>query len=118
MANSVSGPGQGDLKLEPHMIPRLRQAFQSALDQLRPLTEGGQGSFRMTKPVMADAASTEFQAAFNRLTTDGPQSAESALREYARRLEIALKQLGDIQQAYDKNERETAAELSRQLLAP
>lgn len=105
----------GNLELEPSMIPKLRQAFQSALDQLEPLTRGGADQFRMTRPAMADGASTEFQAAFNKIAADGPDSAAQSLKEYQQRLTGVLKQLGDIQRAYDNNERGTAAELSRQL---
>jgi hypothetical protein len=53
MPTNASGSGHGDLKLEPHMIPKLREAFQSALEQLRPLSQGGQDGFRMTSPSMA-----------------------------------------------------------------
>jgi len=115
MANNASGSGQGDLKLEPSMIPKLQQAFQSALDQLQPLTRGGADQFRMTRAAMADGASTEFQAAFNKIAADGPDSAAHSLKEYEQRLAGVVKQLGDIQRAYDNNEHETAAELSRQL---
>ncbi|HEX4361307.1 MAG TPA: hypothetical protein VH141_27475 [Pseudonocardia sp.] len=113
MANNATG--SGDLTLEPSMIPKLRRAFQSALDQLEPLARGGADQFRMTRPAMADGASTEFQAAFNKIAADGPESAAQSLRAYRQRLAGVLKQLGDIQRAYDSNEHETAAELSRQL---
>ena len=115
MANNANGSGQGNLKLEPSMIPKLRQAFQSALDQLEPLTKGGADQFRMTRPAMADGASAEFQAAFNRIAADGPESAAQSLKEYQQRLAGVLRQLGDIQRAYDNHEHETAAELSGQL---
>jgi len=115
MPTNASGSGQGDLKLEPHMIPKLREAFQSALEQLRPLSQGAQDGFRMTSPAMADAASKDFQAAFNTATSDDPESTAAALREYQQRLEGTLKQLGEIERAYANNEHQTAAELSRQL---
>jgi hypothetical protein len=115
MANNPSGSGQGNLKLEPHMIPKLQQAFQNALEQLQPLTLGGQSDLSITRPAMADQSSVEFQSAFNKVAGDGPESAAQALREYGQRLEGVLKQLGDIQHAYNSNEHQTAAELSRQL---
>ncbi|HEX4252167.1 MAG TPA: hypothetical protein VH008_30195 [Pseudonocardia sp.] len=115
MATNASGSGQGNLKLEPSMIPKLQQAFQSALDQLEPLTKGGADQFRMTRPAMADGASTEFQTAFNKIAADGPESAAQSLQEYQQRLTGVLTQLGEIQRAYANNEHETAAELSRQL---
>jgi len=115
MANNASGSGQGNLKLEPHMIPKLRQAFQSALDQLKPLTQGGPEQFRMNSFAMGDDASKDFQAAFNTIASDGPESAAKSLKEYGQRLEGVLKQLGDIEHAYQNNEHETAAQLSRQL---
>jgi hypothetical protein len=115
MANNASGSGQGNLKLEPHMIPKLREAFQSALEQLQPLTRGGQDGLSISKPAMADQSSVEFQTAFNKVAGDGPESAAQALTEYGQRLESVLKQLGAIQHAYDSNEHQTAAELSRQL---
>jgi len=115
MPTNATGSGQSDLKLEPHMIPKLREAFQSALEQLRPLSQGGQGGFRMTSPAMADAASKDFQVAFNTATSDGPESAAAALTDYRQRLEGVLKQLGEIERAYANNEHQTAAELSRQL---
>ena len=115
MANNPSGSGQGDLKLEPHMIPKLREAFQSALEQLRPLGQGGQDGFRMASPAMADSASKDFQVAFNTAASDGPESAAAALTDYRQRLEGVLKQLGEIERAYANNEHQAAAELSRQL---
>jgi hypothetical protein len=111
MATDSSGSGQGNLKLEPTMIPKLQQAFQSAIDQLEPLNKSDGQNFTMSAPAMADDASTQFQAEFNRAATNGAR----AIQEYGTRLRGVLTQLGAIQRAYDNNEQQTAADLSRQL---
>jgi hypothetical protein len=111
MATDSSGSGQGNLKLEPTMIPKLQQAFQSAIDQLQPLSQGGGQNLTMSAPAMADDASKGFQAELNQAATHGAQ----AIQEYGTRLQGVLTQLGAIQRAYDSNEQQTAADLSRQL---
>ena len=113
MVTDVSGSGQGaGLKLEPHMIPRLRQAFQSALDQLSSLSgTASSGALRIATPAMADQASVEFQAAFNKAADEAGQQ----LGDYRSRLQGVLEQLDAIQKAYDAREYDTAAELSAKL---
>ncbi|MBO0851089.1 MAG: hypothetical protein J2P20_16625, partial [Pseudonocardia sp.] len=75
MVTDVSGSGQGGgLKLEPHMIPQLRQAFQSALDQLSSVSDTARGgALRIATPAMADQASVEFQVTFNKTAEEAGQ---------------------------------------------
>lgn len=113
MATDSSGSGQGNLRLEPTMIPKLRQAFQSAIEQLTTLTQGGVQGYPMSAPAMADDASTQFQSEFNTVAAHNAQ----AIQEYGTRLESVLTQLGQIQRAYHDNEGQIAADLSRQLEA-
>jgi hypothetical protein len=112
MVNDASGSGQGGLRLEPRMIPRLRQAFQSALDQLSSISDTARGGgLRIGTPAMADQASREFQAEFNKAADEAGQQ----LRDYRTRLQQVLRQLDAIQKAYDAHEYDTAAELAAKL---
>ena len=103
--------GSGGMKLEPYMIPKLHEAFQSALDQLAPALQESCLSFRIAKPAMADAASVDFQNEFNNVADD----AGAQLAAYRQRLQDVVRTLDDIQRAYDRNEYDTAVELSSQL---
>jgi hypothetical protein len=111
MANDASGPSQADLKLQPYMIPKLQQAFQSALDQLSELTKQGSQDFAMAKPAMADGASVDFRTELNKVA----QEAGQQLTSYQQRLADVVRKLGDIQKAYQQNEHDTAIKLSSQL---
>ena|ERR1700754_3015385 len=103
--------GAGGVKLEPYMIPKLHAAFQSALDQLVPVLPESHLTFRITRPAMADAASVDFQNEFNKVADE----AGAHLAAYRQRLRDVVRTLGDIQRAYDRNEYDTAVELSSQL---
>ena len=112
MVNDASGATQGDLRLQPDMIPKLQKAFTEALAQLEPAIQQALGDGKITAPVMADPASKDFADAFN---AEAGGSATQALQQYQQRLHGVVAQLGAIQQAYDKNESDTATMLSRQL---
>lgn len=112
MVNKTGGTSDG-FTLQPHLIPELRKAYGDALGQLDALL--GQGPFGVAQPAMADQASTDFQTAFNQFTDSGPGSMRESLVGFQQRLREAVDKLGAIQQAYDRNESETAAMLSRQL---
>jgi hypothetical protein len=99
------------LRLQPGMIPRLRLAYQQALDLLAPALADARDGFRIDRPAMGDAASGEFQAAFNAHV--GPAGAQ--LVAFEERLREASATLAAIQHAYDRNETDTAAALSRRL---
>ncbi|WP_037068085.1 hypothetical protein [Pseudonocardia acaciae] len=101
--------GSGGVKLEPHMIPRLRSAFQSAFDQLA--DAGQEGDLQIARPAMADQASVDYQSEFNQAAAEAGQQ----LRDYRARLQQVLQQLDAIQQAYDRQEYDTAAELAAKL---
>jgi hypothetical protein len=104
-----------DLRLQPQMIPQLLQGYQDALDQLRPaLADAGDG-YRIDQPAMGDQASAEFRHALNQHTCDGPGSVREQLTAFEQRLRETVDKLGAIQRAYDRNETDTAAALSRQL---
>lgn len=105
----------GELRLRPQMIPALRQAYQEALDQLRPVLAEARSGFRIDQPAMGDQASAEFRQAFNQHTCDGPGSVHEQLTAFEQRLRETVDTLAAIQQAYDRNETATAAELSRRL---
>jgi hypothetical protein len=111
MTDNASGSG---FTIRPEAVPQLRTAFQDASEQLRSALADVQG-LRITQPAMADEASIEFQAAFNAAAGEGPGSAAESLKAFEQRLAAVLAQLGAIQQAYDSNERDTAAQLSGQL---
>lgn len=112
MVDNPSGSGQG-LALQPHMIPKLQEAFRQALDELTGLTEELRRSpgLKITEPAMRDGATLEFQADFNRVA----EEASREIAEYQQRLRDVVGTLDAIQQAYDRREYETAAELSSQL---
>ncbi len=112
MVNDTGGTS-GGFTLRPHMIPELRKAYGDALGQLDALL--AQGPFGVERPAMADQASTDFQTAFNQFTDSGPGSMREGLVGFQQRLREAVDELGTIQQAYDRNETESAAMLSRQL---
>jgi hypothetical protein len=112
MVTDASGSGQGGLRLEPQMIPRLRQAFQSALDQLSSVSGTAQGGqLRIATPAMADQASVEFQVSFNKASDEAGQQ----LSDYRSRLQQVVRQLDAIQRAYDAHEYDTAARLAATL---
>jgi hypothetical protein len=105
----------GDLRLQPQAIPRLKQAYQQALGHLEAVLADARSGFRMERPAMMDDASTGFQTAFNSYTGDGSGSIREQVTAFEQRLREAIDKLGAIQQAYDRNETGTAAVLSRQL---
>lgn len=109
MVNDARGSG---IKLEPHMIPKLRAAFQDAQRQLEEVIRDSGRSLPMTQPAMGDAASHAFQAEFNQ----GAASARDQLTAYQARLREVDTALGEIQAAYDRNEQAIAEDLSRKLV--
>ncbi|HEY2203505.1 MAG TPA: hypothetical protein VGH99_03365 [Pseudonocardia sp.] len=113
MADTSSTAG-GTLRLEPGTIPTLRQAFRRAVDELRPVVAEAP-RLSLAAPAMADGASVEFRAAFNRLAAGGPGSAAGSLADFERRLRAVVGRLDEIQRAYDRNESDVAAELTRRL---
>ncbi len=112
MVNDASGATQGDLRLQPDMIPKLQKAFTEALAQLEHAIQRALSDGKINAPSMADSASQDFASAFN---AEAGGSATQALQQYQQRLHGVVTQLGAIQRAYDKNETDTAATLSRQL---
>jgi hypothetical protein len=98
---------ESELRLRPEMIPALRQAYQDALDRLRPARDG----FGIDGPAMGDQASAEFLAGFNRHS--GALSDE--VTAFEQRLRETIETLGAIERAYERHETTTAAALSRRL---
>ncbi len=89
------------------MIPALRQAYQDALDRLRPIRDG----LGLDAPAMGDQASAEFRLRFD-------QHAGALVGEvtaFERRLRHAIDSLTAIQRSYDRHETTTATALSRRL---
>ncbi|HEY4007062.1 MAG TPA: hypothetical protein VGM60_18005 [Pseudonocardia sp.] len=109
MTNTASG-----LKLEPDMIPKLRRAFENAIQQLQPALGQAQ-SAQLAAPAMKDQASVDFQTAFNKSAVQGPDSAAESLKAFHQRLQGVVQQLGAIQQAYNNHDTELAQNLSSQL---
>jgi hypothetical protein len=107
-------PGSDGFRVEPATIASLRQAFQSAIQQLQPALRDAD-NLRIRTPAMADQASIDFQTAFNTAADGGPDSAVQSLKAFEQRLHGAVQQLDAIAQAYGHTEQNNAEHLHTHL---
>jgi hypothetical protein len=104
---------QDVLRLQPDMIPSLRDAFSAAVDQVEAaLVQLGRGGYLPT-PWMGDEVSTEVAAHYLQRAMNAPDSSFQALVSYRDELARVHDTLQQMEHYYGRKEAENAADLRR-----
>ena len=104
MTEIVSGAG---FAIQTEAIPSLQRAFQQAEQRLQQALSSAQGA-RLTNYAMSDPQSRQYQRAFNTALAQHT----SQLNAFHTQLQQAVQKLGEIAQAYDQHERDTARSMT------
>jgi hypothetical protein len=105
----VSERQQGVLRLQPHMIPALRGAFSTAVNQVEAaLVQLSRGGYLPT-PWMGDEVSTEVAAHYTQRAMDAPDSSYQSLQQYRAELTRIHDTLQQMEDHYRRTEGDNAA---------
>jgi len=102
------------LRLQPHMIPRVRAAFSDALDEVNKAIVGLNRGGYLPEPWLGDEASSAVTMHYTSRAMDAPDSSYQALVAYhaeLRRIHDTLQQTED---DYRRREGDNAASWGRQ----
>ena len=101
------------LRLQPHMVPELRAAFKSAVDQLnQALVDLGRRGF-LTEPWLADEISSGVAAHYTQTAMAGPQSSYQRLVAYQNELNRVYETLQRMEDEYRRTDEDVATNLQR-----
>ncbi len=104
---------QAVLRLEPHMIPALRGAFSTAVEQVEAaLVQLGRAGY-LPKPWLGDEVSTEVAAHYATRAMDGPGSSYQSLEQYRAELARIHDTLQQMEDHYRRTEGDNAATWGR-----
>ena len=101
------------LRLQPHMIPALRDAFTSALNQLDTALAELRRSGSLAAPWMGDEVSGEVAAHYTVRAVDGPESSYCSLVAYRDELTRIHDSLQQMEDDYRRTEGDNAARWGR-----
>jgi cytochrome c553 len=100
---------QDVLRLQPHMIPALRNAFAEALKQLNETLVGLRREGNLSAPWLGDETSQEVAAHYSSRAMDGPQSSYESLVSYRDELGRVHDTLQQMEDDYRRTEGDNAA---------
>ena len=101
------------LHLQPHMIPELRAAFKSAVDQLNEaLVDLGRRGFLPT-PWLGDEVSSNVAAHYVHQAMAGPQSSYRQLVAYQSELNRVYETLTRMEDEYRRADQDASTDLRR-----
>ncbi len=105
---------QAVLRLQPHMIPALRGAFSTALQQVEAvLVQLGRAGY-LPKPWLGDEVSTEVAAHYSARAMEGPESSFQSLQQYRAELTRIHDTLARMEDHYRRTEGDNAATWGRE----
>jgi hypothetical protein len=105
----VSERQQDVLRLQPHMIPALRVAFSTAVNQVEAALLQLSRSGYLPKPWMGDEVSTDVAAYYTRRAMDAPDSSYQSLQQYRAELTRIHDTLKQMEDDYRRTEGDNAA---------
>ena len=109
----MSDRQQDVLRLQPHMIPALRGAFTSALNQLDTALAELRRSGSLAAPWMGDEVSGEVAAHYTVRAVDGPESSYGSLVAYRDELTRIHDASNRLEDDYPRTEGDNAARWGR-----
>jgi hypothetical protein len=109
----VSDRQQDVLRLQPHMIPALRSAFGSALNQLDTALAELRRSGNLSTPWLGDETSRETANHYAQRAMDGPESSFASLQLYRFELTRIHDTLQQMEDDYRRTEGDNAARWGR-----
>ena len=109
----MSDRRQDVLRLQPHMIPALRNAFRTALDQLDGALAELRRSGNLSAPWLGDEASADTATHYSQRAMDGPESSFASLQLYRSELNRVHDTLQQMEDDYRRTEGDNAARWGR-----
>lgn len=103
----------GILRILPHMIPDVRAAFATALDQLEVALVGLGRAGYLPQPWLGDEISSEVAAHYTRRAMEAPDSSYRALQEYRAELARVHDTLQRMEERYLRTDETTAGRFHR-----
>ena len=100
---------QDVLRLQPHMIPALRAAFSTAMDQVKEALVGLSRGGYLPAPWLGDEVSNDVAVHYKECAMDGPGSAYEALVAYRNELTRVHQTLQQMEDDYRRTEGDNAA---------
>lgn len=97
------------LRVEPHMLSALINAYQQTMDELRPLLNNLNGRGRVGQAWTEDPVTEKIQERYNAYAVDGDQSAYAMLRLYETELRNVLDTLTRMDADYRRTDEDVAA---------
>ena len=101
------------LRLQPHMIPALRDAFRTALDQLDSALAELRRSGNLSAPWLGDETSAATAMYYSQRVMDGPDSSLTSLQLYRSELNRVHDTLQQMEDDYRRTEGDNAARWGR-----
>ena len=104
---------QDVLRLQPHMIPMVRAAFGTAIDQLDDAIGGLRRDGVLSEPWLGDETSRDAATHYTLVAMDGPDSSFNLLQQYRAELNRVHDTLARMEDEYRRREGDDAARWGR-----
>jgi hypothetical protein len=102
------------LRVDPHRLAAIREAYDKALDELRPQLDNLLDAGFIRAPWLGDNVSEDVRVQYNAKVMESPLGTYQAMRKYEIELKAVRDQFAEMEQAYLAGE-STNADRARQL---